>query len=159
MDDVFSIYEDDALYMRLAREIALDHYELGEILKRYGLTPERWNKISNDKYFTSILSSEIAHWNQTANTSERSKLKAAALIEDWLPEAHTQLHNVKENLSAKVALATLVSKIAGLGLDRAQVNDNSGEKFVVNINLGQDKNVSIVKELDLTPRLAIELED
>jgi hypothetical protein len=158
MSDEFNIYEDDAVYMRLAREIALDHYELPDILKRHNISHERWSKISNDKYFTSILSSEISHWNTTANTTERSKLKAAALIEDWLPEAHTQLHNQRENLSSKVALATLVTKIAGMGLEKATLNDNSSDKFVVNINLGPDKTLNLQKEITITPHLAIEQE-
>lgn len=156
-----NIFTDDQLYVRLAREIALDHHELEEILKRYGVSNERWHAISSDKWFVSLLSQEIEAWNATTNTGERSKLKAAAIVEDWLPEAHSRLHDEKENLTAKVALATLVTKIAGLGMKDAEITGGGGEKFTVNINLGDQRSLHVsapvvpVPSIDLEPQARV----
>ena len=144
-----NFYDDDQLLVRLAREIAMDHYELEEILKRYQINQLQWEHIKNDKYFASVLTNEIAEWNASNNTHERSKLKAAAVIEDWLPEAHKMLHARGETLSGRVALAQLLAKIAGMGLQTAVVEGGGGgERFVININLGDKKGVRYEKIID-----------
>jgi hypothetical protein len=147
-----NIFHDDQIYVRLAREIAWDFQELPAILKRYNITEHQWARISADKYFQTRVAQEIISWNETTNTHERSKLKAAAVIEEWLPEAHLRLHDEKENLPAKVALANLIAKIAGLGVQTANVEGGTGEKFTVNINLGEQKSITIEKPMvDVTP--------
>lgn len=138
-------YDDDQLLVRLAREIAMDHYELDEILKRYQIDARHWERIKEDKYFTSVLASEIASWNETVNTHQRSKLKAAAVIEDWLPEAHKMLHARGESLAARVSLAQLLTKIAGMGAAVEGEVIGDGGKFVININLGEKKELHIEK--------------
>jgi hypothetical protein len=135
--------------VRLAREIAMDHFELEEILKRYQITPQQWEHISKDRYFVSVLQSEIVSWNETNNTHERAKLKAAAVVEEWLPEAHHMLHARGESLAAKVGLATLLSKIAGMGATAMNVEGGGGgERFVININLG-DKEMRLEKTINV----------
>jgi hypothetical protein len=144
-----TFYDDDQLLVRLAREIAMDHFELDEILKRYCISTLQWERIREDKYFTSILAGEMLAWNAANNTHERSKLKAAAVIEDWLPEAHKMLHARGETLSGRVALAQLLTKIAGMGVTAEGVNVNGGgERFVININLGGGKDVKVEKVIN-----------
>ena len=141
---------DDLMLVRLAREIAMDHHELEEILKRYGIDVLQWDRISKDKYFVSILQGEIVSWNESGNTHERSKLKAAAVIEEWLPEAHKMLHARGETLTARVGLAQLLAKIAGMGAAAMNVEGGSmGERFVININLGEEKKIQLEKVINM----------
>ncbi len=159
-------WDDDVLLVRLAREIAMDHFELEDILRRYGVSVLQWEHISKDAYFTTLLQSEMVAWNGAHNTHERSKLKAAAVIEDWLPEAHRMLHARGETLTSRVGLASLLSKIAGMGVTAEGVSiSGGGERFVININLGKEKDVrfekvinaelgaidGVEKEVELTP--------
>jgi len=143
-----NMYEEDAMLVKLAREIAMDHKELDEILKRYSIGSEQWNKISNDRYFITLLTQEIEAWHSTNNTHERTKLKAATIIEEWLPEAYHRLHDKQEALPAKTALATLVSRLAGMGGRDAVVEGSPAEKFIVNINLGPQQNIKLEKQID-----------
>lgn len=147
-------YEDDIFLIRLAREIAINHYPLKEVLRKRGiLSPNdpRWLKISRLPRFHTILENEISNWQSATNTHERTKLKAAAMIEEWLPEANSRLNDLKENLPAKVELAKLITKIAGMGIEKMGIEGEGGTKVSININLGADQKLGFNKEV--TPKV------
>jgi hypothetical protein len=157
MDDAQTPVKFDAsmLLVRLAREIAIDHFPLEAILERYQVSPEQWETIRKMPRFTALLEIETADWQGSLNTGERTKLKAAAMIEDFLPEAHSRMHDARETLPAKTELAKLIAKIAGMG-ERTDINGvNSSEKFSVTINLGADQQLQFAKQV--TPKV-IEVE-
>jgi hypothetical protein len=143
--------DTDLLYVRVAREIAIEHHDIETILKRYQISDENWQKIQRDTRFIELLKSEIAEWQGATNTHERTKLKAAALLEEYLPEANTRLHDAGENLPAKVELAKLMARIAGMGLNNADIIGGSGERFSVTINLGADQSLRFEKTV--TPKV------
>jgi len=139
--------QDEALLVRLVREIATDLYDIETILKRHDIDEEKWERLKANPRFRALLESEITAWQSALNTHERVKLKAAAMVEDWLVEAHSRLHDNTENLNAKNELAKLVTRIAGMGLTNADVQGSGGEKFQVTINLGADNQLKFEKEL------------
>lgn len=152
-------YDRDTKILRLAREIAVDHDDLETILERHQIEPKDWEDIRRDPRFLQILESEVAAWNSALNTHERTKLKAAALIEEWLPEANARLHDSKENLPAKVELGKLLARIAGMGLNGVGVEGGGAEKFSVTINLGGDAQLKFTKDLPLQAIEAQPVED
>lgn len=133
--------------MKLAREIAINHREVEDILKDYSVSTEEWSKLQEDPEFARLLASEVEAWQSAINTHDRTKLKAAALMEMWLEEAQFRLHDPGEALPAKVELAKLIARIAEMGLTNANVTGGGGEKFSVTINLGSDSQIKIAKEL------------
>jgi hypothetical protein len=148
-------FDASMLLVRLAREIAIDHYPLETILERYQVSTEQWETIKVSPRFTALLEVETADWHGALNTNERTKLKAAAMIEDFLPEAHARMHDASETLPSKTELAKLVAKIAGMG-ERTDINGvGSSEKFSVTINLGADQQLQFAKQV--TPKV-IEVE-
>ena len=146
-----SSYVHDNLILRIAREIALDLFDIETILKNHQITPEQWAKLQNDPNFQRLLESETAAWSAAGNTHERTKLKAAMLVEEWLPEANARLHEKGETLTAKTELAKLLTRIAGMGLNTAELNNNVGEKFSITINLGADQQLKFEKQA--TPKV------
>lgn len=139
-------HPDELLFVRLAREIAIDHFELETILKHYQIPNERWEIIKHNPRFQSLLESEITAWQSAVNTQERSKLKAAALLEEWFPTANMELHDRTAPLSGRVELAKLLAKIAGLGESRVG-EVSAGEKFSITINLGADAKLKFDKQV------------
>jgi|SRR6185436_2889493 len=137
MADTLEVKEPmrDIMLIQLAREIAIDHLSIDDILRLYRLTPEEWYDIKENPRFAQVLEQEILAWQTATNTTERTKLKAGAIIENWLPESNMRLHDQQETLPAKVELAKMIARIAGLGMDRV-VSGESAEKFSLVINIG-----------------------
>ena len=148
---------DEVILVKLAREIAVDFYELPEVLARNGVNDEQWQRIKNHPRFIGLLTTASAEWNSSLNTSERTKLKAAALIEEFLPEANQRLHDQNEALPGKVSLLQQLSKIAGVDArEPAGAGGAPGERFSITINLGADAKLTFDKEvtskvIDVTP--------
>lgn len=134
--------------VQLAREVAIDHLDSNTIQELYKLTPDEWVIIQHSPRFQRLLESEIIAWQTATNTAERTKLKSGAIIENWLPEANTRLHDPAETLNSKVELAKLISNISGLNKPEAVSGGGSG--FSVTINLGDKAALQFDKEIPKT---------
>ena len=137
---------NDVILVKLAREIAMNIHPLEDILKAHLIEPNQWENIQEMARFQSLLETESAQWNGALNTQERVKLKAAAMIEEWLPEANQRMHDRGESLSAKTELGKLVRDLAGFAKGGIGI-EGGGERFSVTINLGADASLKFEKEL------------
>ena len=133
----------DIMLVQLAREVAIDHLNTDDILRLYSINTEEWELIKENPRFAQVLEQEILAWQSATNTAERTKLKAGAIIENWLPESNMRLHDQQETLPAKVELAKMIARIAGLGMDRV-VSGESAEKFSLVINIGDGNKRELV---------------
>jgi hypothetical protein len=141
--------------LQIAREIAMDIRPIEEILKVHEIDPNQWQAIQEHPRFRAYLESEASSWHGTLNTHERVKLKAAAMLEEWLPELNTRMHDRAESLNAKIEAGKLARDLAGFS--RAGVGVESlGEKFSVTINLGADASLRFEKQL---PPVVIDAEE
>lgn len=142
---------DDLTMLKIARELAIDLHDLPTILQHHSITENTWEVIRVHPRFNQLLAGELQAWQSAGNTHERTKLKAAAMLEEWLPEAYSQLHNPTQPLSARTELAKLISGIAGLGGRQGNGELAAGERFTITINLGADQQLKYEK--DITPRV------
>lgn len=141
-------YQDEEVtLLRLARELALDIHPIETILEQLGVSGTQFAAIKQNPRFQALHAQAVAEWESAINTNERVKLKAAALMEYWLPELHARLWDNKENLAAKIEGAKLVAKLADLGVTRAEQSGPVGDKFVVQINLGSSEPLKFEKDL------------
>ena len=125
----------DIVLVQLAREIAIDHLDSETILNLYKISAEEWSVIQRSPRFQKLLEQELTAWNSASNTTERTRLKAGAILEQWLPEANMRLHDPNETLNGKVELAKMMSRVAGL--EKPESNGVGGSNgFSVVINLG-----------------------
>jgi hypothetical protein len=145
--EVTSRYTDDfeTKALVIAREIAMGLHDVETILKTHRIDPQTWADLAANKCFQDLVVSQSAAWQGALNTHERTKLKAAALIEEWLGEANARIHDQDETLSSKVELGKLLTRIAGMGITNMHEAGGSGEKFSITINLGADHKVSFDK--------------
>ena len=135
---------DDTL-VQLAREIAIDHLESDQIRELFKLSEEEWWAIAQSKRFQQLLESEILAWQGAQNTTDRTRLKAGAVLEQFLPEANARLHDSNETLNSKTELAKLIASISGINKPEAVAGGGSG--FSVTINLGGQAPLTFAKEL------------
>lgn len=132
--------------VRLAREIAMDLRPLAQILQAHQVNPQQWEALKRQPYFTKVLSAEVEGWQSAVNTGERVKLKASAMIEEFLPELWRRMLGEKEDLLKVVKGAELVTKLAGLNAeDKNAINPS--DKVVITINMGSDHKLQTVKTL------------
>lgn len=138
----------DALLVKLAREVAADIQPLETILNLYSLDRDAWDKLKANRKFQDLLFAEAEAWNSAQNTQDRVKLKAASMLEEFLPELNNRLHDIDEALPAKIEGVKVLTKIAGIGERADGAGGGGGERFTVTINLGEDsKLITIDKEL------------
>lgn len=138
-----TVYEQDTTYLQIAREIAIDLHDIETILKNHKIDQNAWERIRSDPRFLRLLDSEVQAWQSASNTSERTKLKAGSLIEEFLPEANARLHDRTESLAAKTELLKTLARVAGMG-ERASEGPVGGG-FSVTINLGADHKLEFQK--------------
>lgn len=135
----------ELLALRLAQEIAINLNDIEDVLKHLSVSAVQWDRIQRNPHFQSILQEAVADWQSAKNTQERIKLKAAAMVEEWLVEAHRLSHDPAQPLSGKVELMKLIKSLTALGNFGAE--GGGGEKFTVTINLGADQKLSFAKDI------------
>jgi hypothetical protein len=126
----------DTTMLKVARAIAMGLYELPDILKNHSVDQRDFNRWKDHPRFIHYLQTETVAWEAATNTAERTKLKAAVVMEMFMEEAHTSLHDKKTPLNQRVELGKLVSRIAGLGEPRVLNAGGGGSSFNLQINIG-----------------------
>lgn len=132
--------------VKLAREIAMDLRELSEILKLHAITNEEFERLKRLPYFNKVLTAELEAWQAATNTQERVRLKAAAMMEEYLPELFKRMVDPNQDLMKAVKGAELVTKLAALGEADKGAFDPSN-RVVITINMGNDSKLQVSKTL------------
>lgn len=130
----------EAILRSLAIELARDIHEAEDILARYGLSADEYALLAQDRAFKAMLASAAKEWGAAVNTSERVKVKSAALIEEALPRMFSELTNDQHPLSSRADLFGRIAKMGGLG--EAKQEPNKGEVFSISINIGANAPVT-----------------
>lgn len=134
---------DRVTMAKLAREIAMDIKERHAILKEHGLTQVQYEYLSeHNPYFKNALEAAIREWQSPLSTPERVSIAAAAILEDSLPGLGARMQNRGEGLPGVIEAAKFFGKLAGIG-ERASGGAPTGERFVINIDLGGGQTVAV----------------
>lgn len=138
---------DDMKLVKLAREIAMGIKDIPDVLFDNSLTQAEFEQIQRLPHFAKMLSSEVAAWASAVNTAERVKLKAGAMIEEYLPELYARLNDRDEPMMAKIKALETISKMAGFGATDIPVAGKPGDRVQVIINMGADHRLEYQKTL------------
>lgn len=167
MDNALSLPPEenlDTVMLKVARDVGMDLYEIDEILKNNNVRLQDFHRWKNHPTFLRYLKSEREAWVAASNAPERTKLKAGIVMEMFMDEAHTNLHDRKLALRDRIELSKVVARIAGLtdrpvgqvipgaggsGGFRLQININPGEgrPKTINISANHDK----VEDVNVAP--------
>lgn len=136
----------EAKLRALAREIALNLFELDVVLERLGFTSVQWMAISARKEFRRMVSEARDEWGSSMSTPGRVKMKSLALLEEKaLPGCYKMLEDPHVSPAAKTDIVKTLAKMAGIG-EREGVVANEGGKLIVEINMGADSKLRYEKE-------------
>lgn len=138
---------DDIKLVKLARQIAMGIKDLPDVLFDNSLTLREWDEIKQLPAFGRMLEQEVKAWEGASNTSDRVRIKAASMLEEYLPELYARLNDRNEPLMAKMKALELVTKVAGFGNADIPQAGSPGDKVQVIINLGADTRQTFEKVL------------
>lgn len=141
-DPVIPVSLDDATLSSLAIEIVRAVNEPLTIIKNFGITPEQFEVIKQNPFFVKTLEVVTTVWTSTDNIDRRSRLTAAAILEEVMPKLGARMLKEGEPLPAVIETAKLFAKMAGVGEAPAAGTVQPGEKFNIVINIGE-KQVNI----------------
>lgn len=145
MDNSLSLPDPDydKMMLDIARQLAMGIHEVSTILEMLSIKEQDWQRIKAHPRFQQYHSNAVSEWNAAVNTPERVKLKASTMIENWLLEAHSELHNHKTPLNHRVELAKVVAKLGALGESKVPMGGEGGG-FQLTINIGDGKSDQVV---------------
>lgn len=144
-------WTDEARWRSVAREIAMDIFEVPTILKNHGVTEQEWEEMENSRGFRLMLAEQLSIWNSSLNTRERIEARTLALIEGSLQELYRSIHDPEFSHSAKVELFKALSRNVGIGVKDAP-QTGTGERVSIMINMGEDRRVEVK---DVTPEVNV----
>ena len=147
----------EAKLASFASEIVHGFKELEDILADYYVSPEEYERLRLNPFFIKIMEAEAAAWAGANNAQERARVKASLLVEDLLPELNARLHDKKESLEDVIRGAQTLIKIAGIGERVNPAHETTvQDKFVIQINMGGNQEVTFSKDKAPTPPNTIE---
>lgn len=131
---------DDVVLQEIAAELAREIYPLPDILARFGLPYETFEKVKKTHHFQRMHAEALITWQSSLNARERTKLKSEVMLEKMLEPGWHAFRDPQQPLAAKVAFMTTVAKIAGM-LDRTPAEGGTavapGDRVSITINLSQ----------------------
>lgn len=124
----------------LARDLALNMYELPVILKKHGISDTQYATLKTNTYFAKLVEQMALDWNGSKSAQERLALQAAVGLETVLPEAIARVKNKNELLTGVSQMVKVLADIAGAN-NHNKAPSAPSEKFTITINLGADREV------------------
>lgn len=156
---------DDGVMQQIAAELARDIFPLPDILKRFAVKHDTFERIKTTRAFQIYLAEAKITWESSLNSRERTKVKAEAMVETMLEPAFRAYADQSQPLAARVALLQTVAKLAGMldqpkdGLGGAAVA-RPGDRVTININLGPGRNGDQAKVITIDqPQLDLPASD
>lgn len=115
----------------------MDIHPIETILKSLSISQNQWETIQKLERFKQLLERECEAWGAALNAGDRVKVKAAAALEDWLPELSRSMHDPQQGLNHRIEGGKLLAKLAGMGLDKIEAAGGPG--FHLEIHIGDGK--------------------
>jgi len=129
-------------FAALAREIAMDIFDINQILELHRLDEAEWQRIQANTKFQQILGDMVREWNATATTRERVKTKAATGLESTLEVYIRAITDDNIPLAQRVEAGKFLARLGELDGNR-DVMGGAGGGVTININTGHKPPVTI----------------
>lgn len=127
---------------RLAVELAVQISPLPEVLKRHGLTTADLRTKLRDPAFRHMVKEAKRTWQSDLSVKERIRLKSQVLVEDSLLGLYNIFHDGGMAAPARLDAFKQMARVATVDApDKEQ--GTMGERISININLGDDKNLTM----------------
>src|SRR5277367_1631992 len=137
----------------LAKEMAWNIQAPADIMAAYHITQQQFDyHILPHVFYKKAFDIHLQEWMAASSTVKRLSVKSAAALEDALPTIAARMTDKKELLSGVIETAKFFAKVSGAGEQSKEYA--AGEKFSININLG---NTRLHFEETLGPKPLVQL--
>jgi len=120
---------------------------LEDIIAPYCITMLQYERVKEMPFFKRVYEDFAVEWNRVTSTPDRIRLISAVMLEEGLPRLGSQMIDKEVSPAVAVETGKFFARIAGVGETKGE--GTPGEKFVINIRLGDEK-LQFTK--DVTPR-------
>lgn len=121
---------------RLAVELAIQIRPIDEIMESYGLTKAELKEKLANPVFKGMVVEAKKTWESDLSVKERIRLKAAHLVEDSILSVFNIIHDKDNPAPQRLDAFKSLTKVADVEATASSGPGVSGEKFTININLG-----------------------
>lgn len=121
--------------MSLAMELASGMAKPSDIFARHGYSRGQIAVLLQNPQFISMLQEAKSNWESNANAEERIRLKAKLALEEILPTHFALATSAETPAAARNEAVKTFERLSGLAKPEGS-GGSAGERFVVNINLG-----------------------
>ena len=127
----------------IAAELAAQLSSPDTIRKRYCLTTEQWKKLTKSPVFREMVKEQLRNFRGDMAAGKRITVKAEILLEDAMPELYHIAKDSKVPSAERVNAIKQLGELAGRGKQGNLPAGSGGGGFVLNINIGKDKGITI----------------
>lgn len=128
----------------LAREIAMDLFDVGQILELHRLTDDEWRRIQETPKFQQMLAEMLAEWNSAASTRDRVRLKAATGLESVLEVYIRNIGDETIPLTQRTEAGKFLARLGELDGQHAGMSGGGGQ-LLIQLNIGD-----VVRKAEVT---------
>lgn len=129
-------------FAMLAREIAMNLFDIHQILRLHQLDEDEWARIQSHPDFIRMLAQMQQEWDAAENTPSRIKAKASTGLESVLEVFIRDITDPKIPLGQRVEAGKFLAKMGEIGEKAGQ----DGERFSIVLNIGETH-----KTIDVIP--------
>jgi hypothetical protein len=141
-------------FATLAREIAQDIFEVGDIIALHRLSDEEWQRIQAHPRFIAMLGEMQRSWSSAENTRERIRIKAQTGLETQLETLIRDVGDPDIPLAQRVEAGKFLARLGELD-GQGRLAGGDGGAFHITLNIGALPQVSIEATakpvIDVTP--------
>lgn len=121
----------------LAREIAMDIFEIKDLLRVHQLTDEEWMQIQENPRFKLMLADMMREWNATTSTIDRVRIKAATGVESVIEIYIRAIADPTIPLNQRVEAGKFLARLGELDGNKPVIpGGGAGGGFSINIHFG-----------------------
>jgi len=135
-----------AVTNQLAIELAAGLYSMPQIMEKFGLSKTQMLKIAGTAQFKAMFQEAKALWEKSSNVKQRTRLKAALLLEDSVLPLFSLIHNGDISPGARIDAFAKLMAVADMQPSKDSGSIGGGEGFKLNIIIGGDVEQSVVIE-------------
>jgi len=119
----------------IAKEMAMAILDPQLIWRAAGINQAQFERfVQPTETYKRVYETYAIEWESALSTNKRIAIKAAAALEDALPDLARRMVDAHEPLNQATEVAKTFAKLAGAG-EQAREGGSPGEKFTITINL------------------------